>query len=250
MAYSPPHTFGDGAALQAAELEANNGASFDYINAQIATGDLQTANFDTQDLQAGYAVIVTEDVRFPTGDVYSHRHDALGDSSQRRYLTGTIKTQSPTGQAVYVSIPGAAREIFMSSAGDVIIEAAGVVEVLASISGRAYLARTTPTPVLVDSRFYVEVDGVVRTNSVSYAFTEESGTPSAQSVASGALVGEGAFARRPLYLFWAEANLSAGWHTIRIVGDPRAERMFNASLSLQIEALHDGGYTSYTGSTL
>jgi len=250
MAYAPPHTFSDGTALQAAELAANNDAAYDYVNAQISTGDLETGSFDTQDLQAGYAVVVTEDVRFPTGDVYSHRHDGIRDTMQRRYITGTVKTQSLTDTAVYVSIPGAGREIFLPSSGDVIIEATGTVAVLAT-ENYAYKNRTTPTPVLVDSRFYVEVDGTVRTDSVCYAFTEDTtGSPSAQSVANGDDLGDNEAARRPLYLWWSEANLSAGYHTIRIVCDPRAERLFVSMLSMQIEALNDGGYTSYTGSAL
>ena len=250
MAYTPPHTFSTGTALQAAELEANNAAAYDYLNAQISTGDLQTSSFDTQDMQAGYAVIVTEDVRFPTGDVYSHRHDGIRDTMQRRYVAGTVKTTSITDTAVYVSIPGAGREIFLPSAGDVIIEATGTVAVLET-ENYAYKNSTSPTPVLVDSRFYVEVDGTVRTDSVCYAFTEDpSGSPSTQSVANGDDLGDGPAARRPLYLYWSEADLSAGYHTIRIVCDPRAERLFVSMLSLQIEALNDGGYTSYTGSAL
>ena len=249
MAYTPPHVFSTGTGLAADELTANNAAAYDYLNAGITAADLTAGSFDTQDLQAGYAVVITEDVRLTTGDVYSHRHDGIRDTMQRRYITGTIKTSSITDTAVYVSIPGAGREIFLESPADLIIEAAGTAIVLES-ENYAYKNATTPTPVKVDSRFYVEVDGIIRPDSVCYAFTEDGGAPSSQSVASGDDLGSGASARRPLYIYWSEANLSAGYHTIRLVCDPRAERIFVAMLSLQIEAFNDGGYTSYTGSAL
>jgi len=285
MAYVPTTTFADGNALEATQLTGNQSGARDYINSGTATADLAADTFDTQDLAQGRPVLVTLDHEFTTGDVYIQA-ELSAISTQRKYVAGTAKKPSITAAPMdanltsvdeYFSIPGAGRRFFLHEQSDVIIEVMGFAQGLqthktgtAAAPDRAYFDRTDPDPGAVDSRLYVAVDGVARANSCCFIFAEDqdfnvggtAGTnyPSQQSrlypyrsVVSGgthtstAGYPEKSTLRRPLYFFWAEQNLAAGWHTIQIVADPRYERMFVSALSMQIEVLASGGRTTWDG---
>tara|TARA_Y100001973_G_scaffold104741_1_gene175499 strand:- start:3323 stop:4192 length:870 start_codon:yes stop_codon:yes gene_type:complete len=281
MAFVPSTTFAGGNVLEAPQLTGNQSGARDYINSGTATADLAVDTFDTQDLALGRPVLVTLDHEFTTGDVMI-QNDLSTIETARRYVAGTAKkpsiTRSPmdanlTTVDKYWSIPGAGRRFFLDEQSDVVTEVMGFAmghvtnQVrVPDLATRAYFARTTPDPGAVDSRLYLAIDGVVKFNTVCFVFAEDKdfnavtpGTnyPSAQSrlheyrlggghQSTGGYPEESAL-RRPLYFFWAEPNLSAGWHTIQIVADPRYERMFVSALSMQIEVLASGGRTTWDG---
>jgi hypothetical protein len=226
MAYSPPVTFLTGATLQSSDLEQNLGAARDYLNAEIQSADVQLGTVTANQLAESVGVA----------------------GGQGRRFVLTVKTTDITQQELLLSLPGVSREVVFESAGALLVECTGHVVVVAGDSGSVYKSRTTPTPNQVDSRVYLRIDGVTVANSRVYHFTEESGAPSAQSIASGvadfAAVND---CRRPLYLFHVEQNLGAGRHTVEVVVDTRSELLFLGPVSMRCECLLDCGYTSYTG---
>jgi hypothetical protein len=250
MSFSPPNTFASGDQIPAASLAANWQAVRDYVNAEVVTGDLEAASFDTQDVANGYPVLVNRDHVFETGSTCIHSVLA-DDTLDRRYIAGTTKNADITQQVVYVSVPGAARSIFLGSTADVLVEMMGSVIGSDTEASLAYRTRTSPAPYLVQSALYLEVDGDVEGASACYVFPEEGGTPSTQSLASGTSdFAVSAAARRPFYLFWCAESLTPGWHTFRLVCNPRSELLYVSTFSAQFEALETCGPTSYTGTSL
>lgn len=249
MAYNPPITFSAGSALLASQLDSNLVAARDYLNASIITGDIQPGAIGSDSLAEAGRLAAGLGRRFVTGPLYFFA-ELAEDSLERTYFTGTVKPSDPTAMELLVSLPGASREVTLESSGALLIECTGHVVGVESQAGGAYKTKITPTPNLVDSRFYLRIDGVLVDNSRSYHFAEDGGTPSAQSIASaiGSDFGDGSGARRPLYLFHVATGLSAGRHTVEVVVDARAELGFLGAVSIQIECLADGGYTSYDGS--
>lgn len=247
MAYSPPVTFLTGATLQSADLEQNLGAARDYLNAEIQSADVQLGTVTANQLAESVGVAGGQGRRFVLGPVY-YFAELVEDTVERTYSTGTVKTSDLTQQELLLSLPGVSREVVFESAGALLVECTGHVVVVAGDSGSVYKSRTTPTPNQVDSRVYLRIDGVTVANSRVYHFTEESGAPSAQSIASGvadfAAIND---CRRPLYLFHVEQNLGAGRHTVEVVVDTRSELLFLGPVSMRCECLLDCGYTSYTG---
>mgnify|MGYP003627774751 CR=1 FL=1 len=248
MPYAPPSTFVAGTAWLGSELDGNFIAARDYLNATIVVADYGARAFDTRHITEGMPALSWDDHAFESG---GHYLSALitDDTTQRRYSTGTLKNSDITQQVLYQQIPGSSLRLWMDAGGDVWIEGYGYVECPTYVSDHAYTVKTTPSPLLVDSRLYLEVDGVVIANTRNYAFCENSGSPTSQSIATG--MGS-AFAnlndaRRPLYFYWVATGLSAGWHTIRLVTDTRSEILFIGEDSWQWEVLSDCGLTSYTG---
>ena len=248
MAYNPPTTFTAGSALLASQLDNNLIAARDYLNASIVAGDIQVGGIGSDSLAEAGRLAAGLGRRFVTGPAYFYAALAE-DSIERAYFTGTVKPSDPTAMELLISLPGASREVTLESGGALLIECTGHVVGVASQSGTAYKTKITPTPNVVDSRLYLRVDGVTVANSRCYHFAEDAGTPSAQSIASaiGSDFADGRGARRPLYLFHVATGLSAGRHTVEIVADARAELGFLGAVSIQIECLADGGYTSYDG---
>ena len=278
MAYTPSTTFVTGNQLNAPELTGNQGGARDYINSGTLTADLSTDTFDTKDLARGRPVLVTLDQEFTTGDVYI-QSELSEVSTERRYVLGTAKkpsiVESQVGASLtavseFFAIPGAARRLFLQNASDVIVECTAFAKGMPTNNQgalkRAYFEDTTPSPGAVNSNVYVAIDGVVKPNSVCFVFAEDKdfntvtpGTnfPSSQSrlehydlggskQSTGGFPEESAL-RRPLYIYWAESNMSVGWHSIQLVCDPRYERLFVSALSMQIEVLSDGGRTTWDG---
>lgn len=246
MSYSPTTTFTTGD-LVASQLTVNQQGARDYINNDIEQGDIQTGSYDTADIQPGWPVLANDDYRFTTGGVSIIR-ETTDVATARKYVTATIKTQDPTQQVVYQDIPGAGRRFFLEDIGDVVVELMAYAEGL--IDGDyAYRNLVSPTPYKVDSRFYLSIDGVIEPRTVCYIFLESGPTAaSTQSVMSGGLnQGDFEALRRPLYIFWAQANFTPGWHTIKLVCDPRSPSLFVNSISMQIEVLSRGGRTDWTG---
>jgi len=245
VAFSTPYIFLNGSDLLASSLDADYQGARDYLNAEIVPGDLQSASFDGQALAE--STQVGGGRRFVTGNTYGYSA-LVDDTVERAYSTGTVKTSDITQQVLYLSLPGASQIVTLESTGALLIEAMGYVVVPAGDASSPYKALTSPTPSVVDSRFYLRIDGQVVANSRSYHFTEEAGPPSAQSIATNVSgFATGTAARRPLFLFHVERGLSAGHHTVEVVCDVRSELLFLGPVSIQCECLPDGGYTSYTG---
>jgi hypothetical protein len=248
MSYTPAVTFNDGTSLVASSVRANQDGLRDYVNGGIVKADLQADVFTTDDLIPPTALPIYNEVEFATGGFY--RTTKMSEvTSQRDYFDGRIKLADITQQEVLQSLPSCGRQFFMPTTGDVVVEFAGRA-VGWDPGNYAYSNRISPTPVLVNSNFYVVVDGVKQADSVCYIFPRQGGTPSAQSVAvgTGTAFGVGVNADRPLYLFFSKANLSAGLHTIEIVCDTRIELLYVEATSLQIEVLLDNGVSNFIGS--
>lgn len=249
MPFTPPFTFVAGSAWLASELDGNFVAARDYLNATIVVADYGSRAFNTRQFAQGRPALSYDDYDFETG---GHYIAALlsNDTTQRRYATGTIKNSDITQQVLYQQIPGSSRRVWLDADGDIWIEGYGHVVAVDPGSSLAYRTKTTPAPLLVDSRFYLMIDGVVIANTRNYAFCEDGGTPSTQSIAAsmGSAFASGNHARRPLYMFWVAEDMAAGWHTIRLVCDCRSEIVYVGSDSWQWEVLSDCGLTSYTGS--
>ncbi len=248
MAYVPPITFSAGSALLSGDLQLSFKTARDYINAEVAGADYGARAFDRQHIAEGMDLLSFNDWHFETGSMYTTAVIA-DDKTRRRYAAGTIKNSDITQQILYQQVPGTSRRIWLDATGDVWIEGYGSVVTDRYNTDYAYRTKTLPTPATVDSRFYLEVDGTVITNTRNYSFDEGGGSPSAQSIASStADFGTSQNGRRPLYLFWVAEGLSAGWHTIRVVVDCRSEWTFLGRDSFQIEVFSNCGLTSYTGS--
>ena len=248
MSYNPSHTFSTGA-LNAAQLTTNQQEARDYLNGNILQGDLSTATFSTVDMQPGWPVLINDDYRYITGGISIIR-EVSEDATARKYVSGTIKQQDITQQVVYIDIPGAGRRIFLEDTSEVVIELMG--RAIGLYDGdRGYYNRITPNPSKVDSRFYIAIDGVVKLKSVCYIFAEGPGAAASTQSAlyNSGNEGSGEIIRKPLYIYWAEMSLSAGWHTIQLVCDPRYPSCFVDALSMQIEVFSRGGRTTWAGSS-
>lgn len=248
MAYTPAVTFADGTSLTATNLRANQDGLRDYVNGGIVKADLEADVFNTDDITAPTALPIFNEEEFATGGLY--RTAKITDvTSQRDYFDGRIKLADITQQEVLQSLPSCGRQFFMPTTGDVVVEFTGRA-VGWEPGNYAYKNKTSPTPVLVNSNFFVVVDGVKQADSVCYIFPRQGGVPSTQSVAlgTGTAFGVGVNADRPLYLFFSVGNLSAGLHTIQIVCDTRIELLYVEATSLQIEVLLDNGVSNFIGS--
>lgn len=247
MAFVSPFVFLTGSDLLASPLDANYSAARDYLNGGIVSGDIETNSIDAERLAESTTISGGQGRRLVTGNVY-HYTALIDDTVERVYATCTVKTSDPTQQVLYLSLPGASRTITLESAGALLVECTGHVVVVDSDTTSPYRTMISPSPVLVDSRFYLRIDGEIVANTRSYHFTEDSGAPTSQSIANTtsdfSILAQ---ARRPLYLFHVERSLSAGHHTIEVVVDARAEVLFLGAVSIQMECLPDCGYTSYTG---
>ena len=248
MSYTPTYTFSTGV-LDADQLTNNQQGARDYLNGNILQGDLSTATFTTADMQPGWPVLINDDYRFITGGISIVR-DVSDDATSRRYVSGTVKQQDITQQVVYVDVAGAGRRLFLEDTSEVVIELMG--RAIGLYDGnRAYYNRISPNPSKVDSRFYIAIDGVVKPKSICHIFAEGPGaTASNQSALfNSGNEGYSEMVRRPLYMFWAETGLTAGWHTIQLVCDPRYPSCYIDALSMQIEVFSRGGRTTWGGSS-
>lgn len=247
MAFVSPFVFLTGSDLLASSLDANYGAARDYLNGGIVSGDIETNGIDAERLAESTTIAGGQGRRLVTGNVY-HYTALIDDTVERVYSTCTVKTSDPTQQVLYLSLPGASMSVTLESAGALLVECTGHVVVVQGETTSPYRSMISPSPRLVDSRFYLRIDGEIVANTRSYHFTEEGGAPTTQSIANTtadfAIDNQ---ARRPLYLFHVERSLSAGHHTIEVVVDARSELLFLGAVSIQTECLPDCGYTSYTG---
>lgn len=249
MSYAASKTWIAGEAWLSADLANNFAGARDYLNAGIVTADFDLVAFDSGQFADGYPHLSWDDHAFETGGMYIAAQ-TTNDTTQRRYITGLIKNSDVTQQVLYIDIPGSSKRVWLDAGADLWVEGYGYMVVIdPNDNTLAYTAKTTPTPNMVDSRVYLEVDGVVIEDTVNYCFAENTGSPSAQSIAfnMGNMAG-GPSARRPVYIMWCATNLSAGWHTVRLVCNPRSEIMFLGTDSWQWEVLSFNGSTGYVGS--
>jgi len=258
MSYSPTYTWTLlGATLNASELAQNQFEMRDYLNSGIEASDLLSEGFWIYDLKRGEYNATSPRMSFITGEMQGLNTLALLPSD-RQYITSLIKQSDPTQNVMYVSIPNAGREVFLESYGSIVIEATLHVKMYPSIGipitappAYAYNKRITPQPVKIDTRFYIEVDGVVQVDSRTVAFNEDSFayTASTQSVMVNQTTNQPGSEqiRKIIPIYWAVTGLAPGPHLIRIVADPRCEKGYVAAINLTIEVLATGGYSSWVG---
>lgn len=248
MPFSPPNTFVDGTLLEGADVAENQSALRDYINAGAVQGDLETAVFTTDDIEPPRTLPIYNEVLFATG-AFLRRTQMSDVSSQRAYFDGRVKNSDITQQEVLQALPSCGRTFFMPTSGDLLIEFSGKA-VGFDPGDYAYFNLTSPSPLIVNSNFFVVIDGVKQADSVCYVFPRQ-GTgspPSTQSVAAGTTAfAAGINADRPLYLYFSVANLPAGNHTVQIACDTRFESLYVSAQSFQIEVLLDGGPSIFIG---
>jgi hypothetical protein len=220
MTLAIPNTFTNGTAIDAAQIEANNGAIKKQINGGIIAADISaTAGIDQQHIMNGEYLPTNIDYDMTSG------HE-VGAQELPSMLVGALTKYFGNLSVSPKSIPRTGTTFYMKKAGDVFIRFDVAVKGYESETVAPFNAATAQIFIAVDDNFY---------SSTKFVFEEENDW-------GGSFVGglfPGWEKRRSYGGHFVVNNLAAGEHTICLVGHCGSQAFFLKALSFTIEAHYD-----------
>lgn len=220
MTLAIPNIFTNGTTIDAAQIEANNGAIKKQVNGGIIAADItNNAGFDLQHIMNGEYLPTNIDYDMTSG------HE-IGAQELPSMLVGALPKYWANLSRPPRSIPRTGTTFYMKQVGDVFIRFDMAVKGYESETVAPFSDGAAQIFIAVDDNFY---------SSTKFVFEEENDWGG--GFAGGAIPGWEK--RRSYGGHFVVNNLAAGEHTISLVGHCGSQAFFLKALSFTIEAHYD-----------
>jgi len=247
MPYVKPYTYVNGNVLNASDQDSNDSDAKLYVNQNILVVDLETASFDTADIERGELDPITNHHQFATGDVWGRFNDSaiLRD---RSYFTAHTKTndtvQTSNNSKQYQALYECGDAVVMEHKGSVfftfgatVISMSNDVNTRGKWDSRVYLMISTPTnpvPTFIQGTrmySYEETTAVASAGSTDPGSINYSGTPAPKDDFNQN--------RRWMQFQWMVRSLDPGVYQFFVAVNPKVEMGFSSARQFTMEVFYD-----------
>lgn len=208
--------------IAVSDIQANGLAVQDYVNGEIAAANISTDNLDYQDFVKPFNI--GSETRFSSGNTATRTVLAsIGEADRHCFITNHIKSE-PFNRTTYVNLEDLSLQVHLEYAG--IYEFHAYLDIFSTINDVQTNAGNA-------NEVYLKIDGVVATSTLAYNYDNGSVTTgSPNNVATGVN------RMTPVQIVYT-GTMTAGWHTLTIVMNPKLENIRLRGRSIWLDITYD-----------